>query len=390
MVNSSGTTGVRAVLGTTFAVVLASLPVFLIGATAVLVRAELGFDERALGVLIAAFYAASGLISVPGGAVGDAIGARRALLLTTTGTGLALVGIAVFATSWWHLAALMVLAGASQGTAQPASNLALSRAVDRQRLGLAIGLKQSAIPAATLFAGLSIPVVALTLGWRAAFVVPALATLVVPFVLPRHLGAPVERSAATGVDSPRAPLLVLALGGGFGSAAAIALPAFLVEAAVAREISPGRAGLILAFGSLIGITSRMAAGWRADHRDGGHLLVVAGMLGVGVVGFTILAFAHHPLTFALGAALGYAAGWGWPGLFVFAFIRLNPVATGAGTGIGQAGAMAGAMSGPIIFGYLVAEYTYLTAWSVAAGMGATAAVLVLLGRAWLLRLRAAR
>lgn len=387
---TSSNSGVRAVGTTTYAVVLASLPVFLIGATAVLVRAELGFDEGALGVLIASFYAASGFVSVPGGAVGDAIGARRALLLTTTGTGLALLGIAVFATSYWHLVALMILAGASQGTAQPASNLALSRAVDPQRLGFALGLKQAAIPTATLIAGLSIPLVALTLGWRAAFVVPALATLAVPFLLPRTLGAPAQRAASTGVDSRRGPLVVLAVGAGFGSAAAIALPAFLVEAAVARGIGAGMAGVILAVGSVIGITSRMVAGWRADQRDGGHLAVVAGMLAVGVVGYLVLAWAQHPVTFAVGASLGYAAGWGWPGLFVYAFVRLNPVATGAGTGIGQAGAMAGAMSGPIIFGFVVSQFTYVTAWSIAAGMGATAAVLIMLGRSWLFRQRRAR
>ncbi len=383
-------TGVRALVSTTFTVVLASLPVFLIGATAVLIRAELGFDERALGVLIAAFYLASGVISVPGGAIGDAIGARRALLLTTAGTAVALVGVAAFAVSYWHLLVLMLVAGASQGTAQPASNLALSRAVDPDRMGFAFGLKQAAIPAATLIAGISIPVIALTLGWRAAFVLPALATLVVPFWLPQGLGTDRAKRPVTGTDSARGPLVVLAVAAGCGSAAAIALPSFLVEAAVARGVGAGVGGVILAVGSVVGIASRVVAGWRADQREGGHLLVVAGMLALGVVGYGILAVASHPVTFAVGAALGYAAGWGWPGLFVYAFVRLNPVATGAGTGIGQAGAMAGAMAGPILFGSVVAGSSYLVAWSVAAGLGALAAALVLVGRGWLLRLRRVR
>lgn len=380
-------TSVRAVLSVTYTVVLASLPAFLIGATAVLIRTEFGFNERALGVLIAVFYATSGLISVPGGKLGDVIGARRALLLSTTGTGLSLLGMATVASSYGHLVALLVLAGASQATAQPASNLALSRGVGRQWLGLAFGLKQAAIPTATLLAGLSVPIIALTLGWRWAFVLPAAATLVVPFALPKLSWAGAPRAGSHAADSARGPLLLLAVAGGFGSAAAVAMPAFLVEAAVSRGIGAGTGGLILALGSVVGIASRITAGWRADHRDGGHLLVVAAMLGSGVVGYLLLAFAQNTPMFVVGGMIGFAAGWGWPGLFIFAFARLNPVATGAGTGIGQAGAMTGAMIGPIIFGVLIAEVSYVAAWSMAAVEAGVAALLVLLGRAWILRLR---
>ena len=54
---------------------------------------------------------------------------------------------------------------------QLASNLTLSRSVPAHRLGLSFGVKQAAIPLATLLAGAAVPAVALTVGWRWAYVI---------------------------------------------------------------------------------------------------------------------------------------------------------------------------------------------------------------------------
>ena len=52
---------------------------------------------------------------------------------------------------------------------QTAVNLALTRA-RLPRLGLAIALKQSGMPTAAMIGGATVPLLALTLGWRSAFV----------------------------------------------------------------------------------------------------------------------------------------------------------------------------------------------------------------------------
>jgi hypothetical protein len=111
-------------------------------------------------------------------------------------------------------------------------------------LGLAFGIKQAAIPLATLLAGAAVPVVALTVGWRWAYVMAAgLAVLVL-------LGVP--RGGAPHVPTPKPPpgeratlaLAVLGAGSGLGAGAANALGIFLVAAAVDRGIDPGTAGLV--------------------------------------------------------------------------------------------------------------------------------------------------
>lgn len=379
----------RAVISATLANVLASLPSFLVGASAVFVREDLGFDERALGLAIAGYYGTSALLSVFGGRSSDVIGPYRAVLLSTAGSTVALLAIGLFAATWWHLAVFLLIGGAAHSLSQPAANLALARSVPRNRQGLAFGFKQAAIPLATLIAGLSVPLVALTIGWRWSFLMAAGAAMLVPILSPRLMGAESVDVAEGDADSPRGPLVLLAAAAALGSAAAICLGAFLIESIVARGIGAGVGGVILAVSSVIGIASRFTTGWRADFRDGGNLAVVATMMAGGTVGYLLLSTGTTPVTVGIGAVIAFGAGWGWPALYMYTVVRLNPISPGIASGIAQAGAMIGALVGPLVFGILVSSFSYQVAWTVAAASTGTASVLVVTARAWIVRQRAA-
>ncbi len=190
-------------------------------------------------------------------------------------------------------------------------------------------------------------------------------------------------------DVPLAPLVLLALGIGLGSAAANPLGAFVVESAVATGVEVGAAGLLLALGSAVGIGVRVVFGYLADKLDSGRLRLVAGMLVVGTVGFILLASGVSSLLVA-GVVLAFAAGWGWPGLFNFAIVRSNPGAPAAATGITQTGASGGAAAGPLAFGYIVEETSFGTAWMCSSLLALVAAAAILIGRNMLLRDRAQR
>ena len=56
-----------------------TLPVFLLGAGAVTIGAEVGFDATGLGYLTAVFFLTAGLLSAPIGRLVESIGWRRAL-----------------------------------------------------------------------------------------------------------------------------------------------------------------------------------------------------------------------------------------------------------------------------------------------------------------------
>jgi MFS family permease len=364
------------------------LPAFLTGGLVVQIRSELDFGSAALGLAVAVFFASASLASVVMGRVVERIGAHRGMRLSAVGSAASLLSIALFAGSWRGLVACLVLGGLANAVAQPATHLSLAREVPAGRQGVSFGIKQAAIPTATLLAGLAVPGIAVTLGWRWAFAGGAALALLIALLVPAEtLGGVRRLKEARAGDVAVAPLVLLALGIGLGSTAATPLGAFIVESSVASGLHVGTAGLMLALGSAAGIVVRVWFGHLADGMGGGRLRLVAAMLGVGVVGFVMLASGKAGLILP-GTLLAFGAGWGWPGLFNFAVVKTNPGAPAAATGITQTGASGGAALGPLVFGLMVEATSYGVAWLVCGAIAAISLVAILAGRAMILRDRA--
>src|SRR5690606_35302663 len=164
------------------------MPVFLVGGLAVQIGGEIGFSPAGLGLAVAVYFAVSALTSVPAGTLverhGARAGARAGILLSAA----CLLAIAMAARNFPSLVALLAVGAAANGLGQLAANAMLA-GVPADRQGLSFGIKQAAVPTATLLSGLSVPTVALTIGWRWAFAISAvvaLATLaLVPAAPPR-------------------------------------------------------------------------------------------------------------------------------------------------------------------------------------------------------------
>lgn len=364
------------------------LPVFLTGALSVQMRQELHFSTSGLGGAIAVFFGASALTSVLAGRMAEVLGPTRAMRIACAAGALSSLGIASLARSWGSLVALLALGGSANAFAQPSTNLLLARTIPVHRRGLAFGMKQGAIPIATLIGGLAVPFIALTVGWRWAFAGAAALAVVAGWVLPRFRHE--ERDVTQ--EQPRedvsiGPLVVLGVGAGLGAAAAGSLGGFLVASGVALGLTKSTAGLLLAGGSAVNFVTRIATGHAADRRGGGHFRSVAVMLAVGAGGYALLSTGATPL-FVVGSLIAFGAGWGWPSVFHYAVVWNNPAAPGAATGITQTGVYVGGFSGPLIFGSLVDRWSYGVAWNAAAVTVLLAAVLVTVGRAMMRRERA--
>ncbi len=364
------------------------MPAFLTGGLAVQVRDDLGFDKAALGLAVATFFAISALTSAVMGQMVERMRAHHGMRLATAGSAASLLGVATFAHSWAALVAWLVLGGLANAIAQPVANLSLAREVPAGRQGLSFGIKQSAMPAATLMAGLAVPGIALTIGWRWAYVGGAALALIVALLVPTETaGGVVRAKEARAGDLRTKPLVLLTLGVGLGVTAAAPLGVFTVETAVAAGIEVGRAGLLLALGSVVGIFARVLSGYFVDRMTGGRLRLVAAMLGAGVLGFVMLATGMSTLL-VIGTVLAFGVGWGWPGIFTFAIVKTSPGAPAAATGITQTGISGGAALGPFLFGLVLEETSYTAAWLVSGALAFLAAAVIFLGRQLLLRDRA--
>ncbi|WP_431934714.1 MFS transporter [Micromonospora sp. RP3T] len=367
---------VRVGAGATVTTIACVLPVFLVGGLAVQLGDELGFSPAGLGLAVSVYFGISALASVPSGALVERYGpapVARVAIVLSAGSLLAVAGLA---RSYPMLVGLLALSAAGNALGQLASNAALAEHVPAHRQGLSFGVKQAAIPLSTLLAGAAVPTVALTAGWRWAFVAAAGAALAALPAVPRSGRR--TRSTSTARGGGRAALVVVGLAATLAAGAANALGTFLVDSSAARGLSPGLAGLMLTLGSAVCVSARVGVGWLADRRAGGHVGVIAGLLVAGSVGLLLLAVTG-PVPLVAGVVLGFGLGWAWPGLLNFAVVRLHPQAPAAATSITQTGVYAGGCLGPLGLGALAGTAGYPAMWLAAAGAMLLAALLMLLG-----------
>jgi len=349
------------------------LPAFLTGALGVQLQRDLGFDAAGLGAAVGLFFGAAAVTSGPAGALAELLGPRNSVRVGTVGSAAVQVALAAFLTSWAGLAVAMVLAGCANALVQPSVNALLMHGAAPDRRGLAFGIKQSGVPAATLLGGAAVPLLALTLGWRAAYLAGAVVGVLAATALPSTARPP--RPPADRRLTSRW-LLAVAVATGLGSATASALAVFLVPTAVQAGAGPAAAGWLLTMGSLTAIVVRILVGWLVD-RHGGRFGTVATMLVAGAGGFALLA-APHPVAVACGVLVAFGLGWGWNGLLNFAVADSHAERAAATTGVTQAAVYAGATLGPVAFGLIVRSAGLQRAW-LATSLTALAAGLLMAG-----------
>lgn len=341
---------------------VAVLPGFLTGAVGVQIRQDLDLGIAAIGLAAGTFFLAAAIGSGAAGALAQRIGAAPAMQIATLISAASLAAVALLSRSLASLLAALAVGGLATALAQPATNLYIAEHAPEARRGIVLGLKQAAIPVAVLFSGLSVPLVALTLGWRWTYGMGALVALVIALLsgAARRPAAVVAR-AATLERRARGSLKLLALVAVLAAAGPNALGAYLITTAVAAGVEEGTAGILLAGGSALCIGVRILAGWLADHMASRSLTPISVMLGGGAVGFGLMAISA-PLPVLAGALLAFGLGWGWPGLLNLSVVSRHIDAPAAASGITQSGVYAGAAGGPIAFGLLASAVSLAAAW----------------------------
>ena len=363
---------------TVMATVSTVLPGFLIGAMSVQVSAEMGVSEAAYGWGLGSFFGAAMLGSILLGRLSQRIGALSQTTLALGLSAAAQLALAATARSFGAVIAFLVVAGVCNAANQASVNLALAQA-QLPRLGLAVSIKQSGLPTATLLAGFAVPALALTVGWRWAYVASAgfaLASLALARVA---AGSSPPRAAANGASRPESSsrdLFLAAVVGAFLAFSAGSLNAWGVGSGVDAGLGEGAAGLFLSLGAATGITMRLICGWLSDTMRARPFLVGGVTAMVGSAGMALLAL-RSPGIHVAAMLLAFGAGWIWPVFTNFGIVRANPQAAGAATGVTQMGIYVGVFVGPLSTGWIIEHSGYPLMWlAVAASsvIGATIAI----------------
>lgn len=365
--------------------VLSALLVFLVAALAPQIRVSLHFNTAGLGFLVSLYYLSAAVSSVPLSRLIEAVGALRAMRWGCALMGLLLLVLAFTVHSFDGLAAIMAVAGLISAGLQNATNLFLVRRTPQNHHGFAFGIKQAAVPMAVLVSGFAVPAVALTLGWRWAFVIAAALAFVTSLAMPRSRISFAEYRSRPPIarlgGRATANLMLLACALALGVAAASALSAFTVTALTDAGQANATAGLLASLGGFAAAGTRIGMGIHADHSHRAHLRVAAAMLGVGALAYVVLALSTSTLSCLLipAVAVAYAAGWGWNGLFNLAIVSHYPEQAARATGITSVGGRIGGVVGPSVFGLAATHASYTTAWLLVAGAAVCGTLILLAG-----------
>lgn len=360
------------------------LPTFLLGGLAVQIRDSLDMPVSGIGTAIATFFGMSAISSIPAGRLIAKKGSQRGFQAAGILGSISLIGIAS-ASSFLTLIPFMGIGGVANAIGHVSSNMYIAARVPRDRQGLAFGMKQAAIPAASLLSGLAVPLIAIPVGWRWAFRLAAMAAISQIFLRPPHSTSQ-QTSPSVGLIKSRMSarnLAVLALAGGLGGMSGNTLGGFFVDSSVEMGIGEANAGLLFAAGSAIGLTSRLATGWITDRR-GGNLSDISILLLMGSLGYLLLA-SRSPLLILPALLLCFGGGWGWIGRFNHVVIDQNSETAASSTGITNAAVFSGGIVGPLLFGFIAERASYAGAWTITALSASLAAVGMLLTNRMIIR-----
>lgn len=350
-----------------FATVSTVFPGFLIGAMSVQVSSEFEIGEGTYGWALGSFFLGATAGSVGLGRLAQRIGPRRQIIGVLGLSAAVQLLLAGFASSFTHVVVALAVCGLANAANQTAINLALTEA-RLPRLGLSMAIKQSSMPGAALLSGLAVPLLALTVGWRWAYVTGAVLALSAIALVRAALPVGVTgRLVSDGVRprSSRAALLGAAVGGGFLAFCAGGLTAWVVGSGVDAGLSQGAAGAMLSLGAAVGIALRLAWGFRLDSLRTAPLRLAGVMVLVGAAGFWLLGI-RSPGWHIAATLVAFGTGWVWPIFTNYGVVRANPAAAAAATGVTQTGVYVGVFVAPLATGWMIETGGYPTMWSVVA------------------------
>jgi sugar phosphate permease len=336
-------------------------------------RSRYGLSLGQTGLLISGSLVGSVVSLIPWGLATDRAGERIVLVSGLTGCGACLLA-AAWAGGFWSLGALLAAAGATGASVQSASGRAVMHWFSPSERGLALGIRQTAIPLSGFLIAIALPPIVHAGGVRWGFAALGIACLAGAVVggLALREGPP----AAEAVPGPAGPgplrdrrLWTLSLGSALVLAPQLCVAGFAVLYLHERHgLSDGRAAAVLAVMQLLAIGGRIGAGRWSDVRASRLVpLRAIALTAAALVGLTSLVVSA-PLVVAVPVLV--AAGvvsMSWNSLSFAAAVELaGHGRSGSAIGLQQTLLNVPGAAYPGLFGLLVAATSWRIGFAVVA------------------------
>jgi sugar phosphate permease len=356
--------GAGVVAQASFSAIFFGLP-----ALAPTVRAQYELSLPEVGLVLASLNV--GLLStlLLWGIVADRIGERTVLAVGLVGCAGALVLVAT-TSSLAGLVAGLAAAGALGGGTQTASGRAVMSWFEPEERGLALGIRQTAVPLGGAIAAVALPRLAQDSGLDTAFQALAAGCVFAALVC----AALVRREPSADEAHPGQPLRDpriwrLCLGSTFYVATQISLLGFLVLFLHdERGVSATAGATALAVTQALGGVARIGVGRWSDRRgERIALLLRLGLLLVGATVVTALLLTASLWLLLPALVVAGTLSLAWNGLSFTATAEIaGRSRAGAAIGLQQSFLAAGSIVAPIFFSAVV----HATSWRIAFGLAA--------------------
>lgn len=366
-----------------------------------LLQPELGLSNAEVGFFSSAAFAGAWGVLLVAGSLTDRVGVRRMMTLGQMTTGAFMLSLSAVA-SFLQTVVVMFLAGLGRGVTAPGITKAIMDWFPPGGRATAMGLKQTGVPVAGIVTALTLPALALALGWRSALALVGMLIIaggIATGVLYRdpQPSEPAARRvlgmrASVGQVARQRSLWVLSSVAVLLVSVQLAITTYLAlyfKEVVLVPLVPEEPTRIVAAGGYLalcqagGVFGRVFWGVVSDRVFHGRRLVVLAMTG-GLSAMISLAVGRvdsgYPLWLLTGIVFVYGAtAIGWNGLYQ-ALIVETAGRRYAGTGVGLSMTLSqfGTVGGPPLFGFVVdLTGSFQTAWQLLAclsGVGAVVAV----------------
>jgi len=344
-------------------------------------RTHYGLSLGQIGIVLGATNAGMTLTLLAWGIVSDRIGERLAIVIGLTGSAISLA-IAAKVDGFAALVAALVATGAFGASVNSASGRAVMHWFAPDERGLALGIRQAAIPIGGFAGAVALPALVSADGVHAAFVALAVNAVVwavlAGFVLrERHVDEEIAEEFVSPLRDLR--MWLLSSASAFVLAGQLAIMSFVVLFLHdARGFSTAHAALVLAAVQVGGVAIRIVVGRRSDRERRRVPLFRRLSAALALALAAAAALVHAPIVLLVPVlVVAGILGMSWNGLsFTAAAEAAGARRSGAAIGFQQTVLGVGGIVIPIAFAAVVAGGSWRLAFFVSAACALAGAALL--------------